>query len=312
VDKILSFIPGFRSKTKWKMIIASVYYLVVLTSLVGGVSLFLVFLSAPFVAFYFFDLFTYKKRGTTFIKASIPFAVALTVLICGLNTLQPVKNTQPHKSSVVNKAQVTDKKKASVKKVAKKPQDNKKENKKAVTPAKTEVTKAGPQTDADVEAAQKKYWNSLLNNPYNKWNTSDNDAKTNGNTQIAIDALFGFSPENSPEIAIPAAPQDVFKAPFNYYGKMLKIQGRVVMLQEYAPGSNASKVYGDGEHQVAEMAISCPDGTYIDYMNMHDQGGINTGDTVTIYGVPVGYVNAPNRVGGTTMELGIIGNYVEK
>jgi hypothetical protein len=299
------------------MIIASVYYLVVLTSLVGGVSLFLVFLSVPFVAFYFFDLFTYKKRGTTFIKALIPFAVALTVLICVLNTLQPVKNTQSHKSSVVNKAQVTDKKKtsdkkASVKKVAKKPQEDKKENKKTVTPAKTEVAKAEPQADSDSKTEEVKFFKSLLDNSTRRWNINNNDAATNGNIQTAVNVLCEFPPEDSPDISTPAAPQDVLKAPFNYYGKMLKIRGRVVMLQEYAPGSNASKVYGDGEHQVAEMAISCPDGTYIDYMNMHDQGGITTGDTVTIYGVPVGYVNAPNRVGGTTMELGIIGNYVEK
>jgi len=61
VQKILQYIPGFRSGTNWKKIIALLYYIFTLLMLGAGIGTFLVFLSAPFLVFSIIDLIHKKK-----------------------------------------------------------------------------------------------------------------------------------------------------------------------------------------------------------------------------------------------------------
>jgi len=80
----VNFIPGFRSKTKWKMIIASIYYLLSLSALVSSFGTFLIFLALPFVVFGLMDMIKYKEK-----KAIVTFVAALVVLIIGASITKP-------------------------------------------------------------------------------------------------------------------------------------------------------------------------------------------------------------------------------
>lgn len=62
MKEVLKFIPGFRSGTKWKMIIAGIYYLIFLTVLTSGIGMFLFIESIPFVVFYGIKAFKVRKR----------------------------------------------------------------------------------------------------------------------------------------------------------------------------------------------------------------------------------------------------------
>ena len=61
MKKILNYIPGYRTKTKWKMIIASIYYAFSLLALTSGIGGFLFFAAAPFVVFSLIDFIKYRK-----------------------------------------------------------------------------------------------------------------------------------------------------------------------------------------------------------------------------------------------------------
>ncbi|SFU69935.1 hypothetical protein [Alicyclobacillus macrosporangiidus] len=144
----------------------------------------------------------------------------------------------------------------------------------------------------------------------NTWNVNDIDVATNGNIDIAISKLKDVSASDVKKQAQAAKPGDVMKAPWKYYGKIVKLSGQVGIAQEYAPGSDISQAFGGGE--VGELVIGTEDMTFIDYMNIGSTGDVNVGDMVTVYGYPVGQVQADNKLGGKTAELAIIGKLVEK
>lgn len=75
---ILKYIPGFRSGTNWKKIIASLYYLFALLMLTAGPGAFLFFLAAPFFISSTIDLIRKKK------SAAIVLLVSLALMITGI------------------------------------------------------------------------------------------------------------------------------------------------------------------------------------------------------------------------------------
>ena len=77
MQKILQYIPGFRSGARWKKTVASLYYIFTLLMLGAGFGTFLVFLSAPFLVFSIIDLIHKKK------SAAIVFLLSLALMITG-------------------------------------------------------------------------------------------------------------------------------------------------------------------------------------------------------------------------------------
>lgn len=81
MEKILSYIPGFRSRDKKKMMAASVYYIAALASVLYSPTVMLILLALPFLFFGLVDLFSYKKKGMTFKEAFRNMVLAITVII---------------------------------------------------------------------------------------------------------------------------------------------------------------------------------------------------------------------------------------
>ena len=100
--KLLSFIPGYRTKKIWKMALASIYYLMTLLSILGGVGQFIMFLALPFVLFSLVDVIKIRKqsRKGAQIQGSeikhtplLKFIGALIVLIIGIALLPQTTST---------------------------------------------------------------------------------------------------------------------------------------------------------------------------------------------------------------------------
>lgn len=78
MQKILQYIPGFRSGARWKKTVALLYYIFTLLMLGAGFGTFLIFLSAPFLVFSIIDL-VHKKKS-----AAIVLLVSLALMITGI------------------------------------------------------------------------------------------------------------------------------------------------------------------------------------------------------------------------------------
>lgn len=101
VQKVLQYIPGFRSGTRWKKTVASLYYIFTLLMLGAGIGTFLVFLSAPFLVFSIIDLIHKKK------SAAIVFLLSLALMITGfaITPSPPDDQLTAEQSKYVEKAE---------------------------------------------------------------------------------------------------------------------------------------------------------------------------------------------------------------
>lgn len=140
------------------------------------------------------------------------------------------------------------------------------------------------------------------------WNTKELDAAQNGNILVAAREVA--SRPDTKNAAITAEPAAVAKTPWNYYGKIVKLTGVVAVVQDYPPDSDYSKLLNTQE--TAEIVISCRDETIVDMLCMTSSGSVKVGDTVNLYGYPVGILEVPNKLGGMFTHLMLVGNHFER
>ncbi|KEO80967.1 hypothetical protein [Tumebacillus flagellatus] len=139
------------------------------------------------------------------------------------------------------------------------------------------------------------------------WNTKDIDAKENGNFPIAINLLKSMSDTKSPAEEVDISL--VFKAPWNYYGKIIKATGTVGIVQDFPPDSEPARVSGGA---ASEIVIYNKDMTVVDFYLMDSSGTVKVGDTVSIYGLAVGQEVVENKLGGKTTQLVMAGKQYDK
>ncbi|ARU61785.1 hypothetical protein CBW65_12670 [Tumebacillus avium] len=161
------------------------------------------------------------------------------------------------------------------------------------------TTPATDQNDAPATAAADQEKPAAV-----EWNKKEIDVVDNGNIPVAVDVLKGAG-DIKAQATTPAA-GEVFKAPWNHYGKVVKLTGAVAIVQEYPPESDiAAALESDS---VSEMVLIAEDGTLIDFIASTSSGDVQVGSTVAVYGYPVGHVTVDNKLGGQTEQLAIVGN----
>lgn len=142
-----------------------------------------------------------------------------------------------------------------------------------------------------------------------RWNIDDLDVTTNGNILVAVNQLGLVDAGNLEQQAESVSPAAVMKAPWKYYGKVLKLWGEVGIIQDYPPGSEIAQMVGG---DVGEIVMLTADSTVVDSIQVGGTGDINVGDVVTIYGFVVGQVELDNQLGGMTTQLVVVSKVVRR
>ncbi|NLA84023.1 MAG: MBL fold metallo-hydrolase [Clostridiales bacterium] len=103
MNNILSFIPGFRSNTKWKKIIAIIYYAILVLMMFSEFFTALAGVALPFLIFGFSDLIRHKKKAIPLKNAFVGLSLALLVFIFSVGMAGPSENNDsPTGSGIVN------------------------------------------------------------------------------------------------------------------------------------------------------------------------------------------------------------------
>lgn len=89
MDRILEYIPGFRSNTRWKQVVSILYYLMVLLMFFSDWTLGLFMLSGPFLVFNAIDLFRIKKKGIPIYKVLVPLVLSFILAIISISLSEP-------------------------------------------------------------------------------------------------------------------------------------------------------------------------------------------------------------------------------
>lgn len=157
---------------------------------------------------------------------------------------------------------------------------------------------------------------AVVENPKSEtpqWNTSDLNIETNGNVAIALTLLKDMTEEQLRQNAVAADSELVMKAPWQYYGKVLKFSGITAIVQDYPPNSDVANSLNEGK-EVGEIVFLADDAamTPIDYLCLNSTGDLKVDEYVTVYGFVVGQVEVDNELGGKTTQLAVIGKAFDK
>jgi len=93
MDNILKYIPGFRSGTRWKKIVAIIYYVLVALMLLSDWTLGLFMLSGPFLVLNFIDLFRVKKKGIPVYKVLVPLVLSFVLAVTAISMNEPSESS---------------------------------------------------------------------------------------------------------------------------------------------------------------------------------------------------------------------------
>lgn len=144
-----------------------------------------------------------------------------------------------------------------------------------------------------------------------RWNTTQMNISQNNNVKVAFGLIASSHSSAAPKLV---APGDAAKAPWKYFGDIYEFVGTAGLTQDYPPGGSESRALADGQ-AIGEIVLIDPRETGytpVDYLMSGDTGAIRVGDTVRVRGYVVGLVDAPNRLGGKTTELVVVGNDLKR
>jgi flagellar motor protein MotB len=211
------------------------------------------------------------------------------------------------------KAAVAEEQKAEEKQNAK--EEKAKEEAKAKKKAEEEVeyqamvhaaAKKQAEKEAKKEAEKKAKEMEAILNP--NWNTKDMYGDTNGNIELAARILNSVEDDFSQNAEwLPAG--EVLKAPWKYYGQVVSFSGTIGLVQDYPPNHQFSKLLGGSASQIV---LSADDGTNVNYFMPFSSDGLQVGQSLIIFGFPVGLVEVDNQFGGMTTQLMMVGNVTQE
>ena len=135
------------------------------------------------------------------------------------------------------------------------------------------------------------------------WNKEKKSTKDNNNIPVAVRELKKHA--TLAEIAEDCDPVTVMKAPWDYYGKVLKVTGKVVIIQSLPPDSGLAKAMGG---EVCQIVMYAPDrNNVIEGYFAGKYTEIEKGQVHTVYGYPCGIDNVPTKDGKPSDHLIFVG-----
>lgn len=101
MKELLKYVPGFRSNTNWKKVIATIYYIIGLTAIFDSIWTFITVITFPFLIFSFVGLIKRRKNLKSTPKILLPFIASLLIFSLAGNLIPPA-TVESEKQSLVS------------------------------------------------------------------------------------------------------------------------------------------------------------------------------------------------------------------
>ncbi len=140
-----------------------------------------------------------------------------------------------------------------------------------------------------------------------EWNLQEPDALKNGNVAVALQKILR-NPDCRTD-AVAQAPALVLKKLPEHYGKLLKLSGKVYLINTLSAESAFGKALGGKPG--AEILFICGDKTVVDMLCTNPNPKVKSGDSATVFGFAIGTTQVPNPAGGVVTRLVLVGSECE-
>lgn len=159
----------------------------------------------------------------------------------------------------------------------------------------------------EAKAAQKKQ-DDMIKEITTGWNTETTDTdKNNDNWEKATDLVKKYPDyiHNAPDNWI--NPTDAQKKPWEFYGKVVNLGGRIYSIEQLPPGHSVAKFFG-GNCYHAMLATGDPmEPIAFAIYIVGNSEGIAEDSNINVKGYIFGHVGLSNRMGGSSKGVAFVG-----
>ncbi|MHB1417051.1 MAG: hypothetical protein ACYC1C_17525 [Chloroflexota bacterium] len=142
------------------------------------------------------------------------------------------------------------------------------------------------------------------------WDERDASALTNGNLAIAGGLLSGQTEDDLRKQARAYTMAEIAKAPWKYYGQVVKVSGTVSSATDQPRGCQLARLAG--VDQIGDVVILGEGSALVRYLNVGSIGEANPGAKVAVYGYPVGLSGVEDQYGTKMTVTTLIGRVIEQ
>lgn len=135
-----------------------------------------------------------------------------------------------------------------------------------------------------------------------EWNQEETDADKNGNIKLAA-RLINADDNLSEKVLTITRLNEVMERPWEYYGKVIKVSGKVKLAKGQPLKSDTKELLDGGTDEV----VICAGQALIDVVFKGSARELENNSFITVYGYPVGLVGIENSSGNEVQQMVIVG-----
>ena len=182
-----------------------------------------------------------------------------------------------------------------------------KEAKAAQEKAEKEAKAAQEKAEQEAKAAQKKH-DDMIKEITTGWNTETTDTdKNQDNWEKATDLVKKY-----PDYIHNAEPNwinplDAQKKPWEFYGKVVNLSGRIYSIEQLPPGHSVAKFFGGNCYHAMLATGSLDEPVAFSIYIVGNSEGIGEDSNINVKGYIFGHVGLQNRMGGSSKGVAFVG-----
>lgn len=145
-----------------------------------------------------------------------------------------------------------------------------------------------------------------------EWDTKNLNVAKNGNLDRAAFFIANSNWDKNVKEHETAAGADLARDVVPFFGKLLGIEGEVLVSEEIPKTEELLDVYEGKQYEGTDVwmvELQTADGTYVQYMELTKADHVKTGMKVKVYGYPAGY--APGMLGSDLKIPVIVGKRID-
>lgn len=171
--------------------------------------------------------------------------------------------------------------------------------------AKLETERKAQETEKQRMAVAQKQKDMMINEITTGWNMATTDTSSdNSNFRKATSLVVKYPNYIHEAAANYIDVNDAMKKPWNYYGQVVNLSGRVYSIEQLPPGHPASKFFGS-DCYTAMLAVN--DDVTVSMYIVGDSTGISEDSQLNVKGYIYGHAALVNRLGGKSRGLDFVG-----
>ncbi len=181
------------------------------------------------------------------------------------------------------------------------------EAKAAAEKAEREAKAAAEKAEQEAKAAQKKH-DDMIKEITTGWNTETTDTdKNHDNWEKATDLVKKY-----PDYIHNAEPNwinplDAQKKPWEFYGKVVNLSGRIYSIEQLPPGHSVAKFFGGNCYHAMLATGSLDEPVAFSIYIVGNSEGIGEDSNINVKGYIFGHVGLQNRMGGSSKGVAFVG-----